>query len=370
MDIGYIYYSEYRNVDTHGIQIIHTCNQLEEICNSVTLFTYGDIRGFAEMHELEINFKIKKLPMKTGNVYIDRFSYYSYSLSYISKFDVIFTRCIWFLELLSKVPYDLNTPILYEAHRSYSVMGDHSPADERRRCKQADATIAISNRLSEDLEQIGISVTEVVPDAAPEAYNITKSEEAIKQEYNIPTDYTIFTYTGNLNKYKNDIKMMIDGFNQVCKNNEDVYLIIVGNYGDYRKYDELFRADKYIYDNNFEKIGLTGRIPHKQAYEIQYISDIGILPLTDTNTLSQKYTSPLKLYEYLVNGLEVVASDVPSVYSDFSGSRYTHFYNPGDVEDYIKACNQALKLENPPPRQQKFSYENRAKKIRDILKKL
>jgi glycosyltransferase involved in cell wall biosynthesis len=62
----------------------------------------------------------------------------------------------------------------------------------------------------------------------------------------------------------------------------------------------------------FERVELSGFLPHAQVASAIVGAAAGVAPLPD-NPMSRYFTSPLKLYEYMAAGVPIVASDLPAI---------------------------------------------------------
>ena len=65
-------------------------------------------------------------------------------------------------------------------------------------------------------------------------------------------------------------------------------------------------------------------------------SNIGVLLNSNKNEHSYKYTSPLKYFEYLYSGLNIIAVDFPS-HKDLPYSQNITFFNENNHDSFINA---------------------------------
>lgn len=107
-------------------------------------------------------------------------------------------------------------------------------------------------------------------------------------------------YTGALHKGK-DVESLKP---LICEFPEWDFLFIGGNDADIERYQNIFIE----YDN----VKFVGRIPHGEIVKYQVSADVLLFPLTTSNKL-WRYTSPLKLFEYMKAGKPIIASNIGSV---------------------------------------------------------
>ena len=96
-------------------------------------------------------------------------------------------------------------------------------------------------------------------------------------------------------------------------------------------------------------------------------ASIGILTNSSTNTHSTSYTSPLKYFEYLASGLNIVAVDFPS-HRNLPYSDNITFFEENNIESFVNAVKNAGNSDNLNTEIFPFiSLQTRAKKITDFL---
>ena len=82
------------------------------------------------------------------------------------------------------------------------------------------------------------------------------------------------------------------------------FLFIGGNDFDIKRYQRIFAK--------YKNVMFVGRLPHNEILRYQKSASVLLYPLTTTNKL-WRYTSPLKLFEYMSSGRPIVGSNIGSV---------------------------------------------------------
>jgi glycosyltransferase involved in cell wall biosynthesis len=125
-----------------------------------------------------------------------------------------------------------------------------------------------------------------------------------------------------------------------------------------------------------EQIHLVGFVAPRLVPDYLARAKIGVVPTPgDGDPLAEKYTSPMKLLELMMNGVAVIASDVPSSREIISDGKTGELVPPSDGR--ALATKIAALLENELARRklavrahqhvQAFTWESRARNIRDFL---
>ena len=68
-----------------------------------------------------------------------------------------------------------------------------------------------------------------------------------------------------------------------------------------------------------------------------------VLPNTADEERSQKYTTPIKLFEYMASGVPIIASRVPSFDTYLKHNNNAYLFEPDNPENLAKQVNDLLK---------------------------
>jgi glycosyltransferase involved in cell wall biosynthesis len=78
-----------------------------------------------------------------------------------------------------------------------------------------------------------------------------------------------------------------------------------------------------------DRIVVTGQVAPADVLPRLAAADVLVLPNT-ASAISERYTSPLKLFEYLTLGRPIVASDLPAIREVLADGRTALLVPPGD----------------------------------------
>lgn len=300
-------------------------------------------------------------------------------LLYFSKYDLIYTRDFSFLVFLSKVPKFLRPKkkVIYEAHRIYYYTSNrvNDLKLEIECIKLADIFIAISNGVKQDLIKLGADEKKiaVIPSGVKlNNYFNEFDENDFRKKINVNNDEFIIIYAGSWEEWKG-IEVLIRAYREVLKKINDCKLILVG--GEKEEFIKIRQLLEFL-DIDRQRFLLVGFIPQTDVVKYLKISDIGIIPNIKT-TLGIRYTSPLKLFEYMAAGLPIVVSDLPSM-REILTEKEAEFFEPENEHDLavklIGLINNKVKRERfgflMRQKVNNFTYEERCKKVTEIIESM
>lgn len=126
-----------------------------------------------------------------------------------------------------------------------------------------------------------------------------------------------------------------------------------------------------------ERVVFLGMVPPAERFHVIDDADICLLPLTDT-AIGSRYTSPLKLFEYMAMGKPVVAADVPALRSVIVSGENGILVPVGDPPRLATAVNALLADREVArsigrsgrQRVEAFSWQARASKLIELFQEI
>jgi glycosyltransferase involved in cell wall biosynthesis len=200
--------------------------------------------------------------------------------------------------------------------------------------KSSAGLIVVASTLKKDLIDKGIKVPESRILVAHNGVDIYRYEnflekDSICSEYGLPRGKKIIAYTGRLAKGKG-VDILIRAF-AALKNRQDLVLVLVG-----KIYSDEFQA--LAAARGIKNIIFTGFIPPSRVREYQAGADILVLP-SNRELPYSKYTSPIKLFEYMAAGKPIAASALESIREIIEHKKNGILFDasdPGNLADSIQ----------------------------------
>ena len=253
-----------------------------------------------------------------------------------NRADVVYTRDLGLAAFFVQVPAWRRPPVIYESHGISVIVSAEMPAllgkpelqptprklqrldrRERRVWRRADAYVTITHALREELtsrygprERLF-----VVPDGARSVPTGARAQQGEQPS-------AVAGYAGHLYPWKG-----VDIFVQALALAPHVRGLIVGGHPDEPDYA---RVEALVRD-----LGLSGRVeltgPVRPPDVRRRLAPATWLVLPNAKSaISERYTSPLKLFEYLSMGRPIVASDLPSIREVLTDGQTALLVPPGD----------------------------------------
>ena len=349
----------------HGIQIMKMCEAFAEKGIDVELLVPARRNDLMddpfEFYGIKRIFRIKKLPCldilrfdfaKAGFL-ISTFTFLSATKIYLAfrNYDVLYARerlvGIFFTNYILEIhslPMRINRFFRWFLRRSRFLA-------------------VITKYAKEKLVVEGIPAEKimVLPDAVDlSEFNPAISKEEARKKLNLPLNKKIVLYTGSFLFYGwKGIGSLLEAGKLL---NDNFLLVLVGGHPwEIKKIEELSPPSNVLL------------VPYQKHGIIPYYlksADIFVLPNEKGEEISERYTSPLKLFEYMASKRPIVSSDLPSLREVLTDKEALFFEagNSGDLATAIQKISGNPELSdqlsyNAYEKVKEYTWDKRAKKI-------
>ena len=302
MNIVVISNSAAPSKNASSLQVSKLCEAFSNLNHRVTLIVPNTGNGENYFHFYNIKSKFKIIRMKLFNKFPRGFKYYLFSLfailraSHLST-DLFVTRNYFVAFLLSL----LKKKTILEIHDTLEIEGRFIKFLQRKLNFLNYHKIIKIIVTTKTLKKYFVDNWEVKKDKIQVLHNgsFLKSDFKINHSKKIKIGYF-----GSI--YKSRGIEMILKLSKIDKKNN--YIIYGGTK------EEVSSLKSSNFSNN---LFINNYVPYKQISKKLKDIDICILPYTKKVTVSgdigdiSKYTSPLKVFDYMINGKLIICSDLP-----------------------------------------------------------
>src|SRR3989344_257227 len=300
------------------------------------------------------NFKITKLPtldlitfgLGSFGFFVETITFLISSAIYLlfRKYDILYTR-EWLAGLFFK-------NIALEIH---SLPAKQNFLQQKI-WKRAKALLVLTSFIKNDLVKFGVPENKILilPDAVDLAkFDIKISKAEARKKLGLPQEKKIVLYTGQLFEWKG-----IDILTKAAELFQDVEFYIVGG--------NLPKAKKKT------NLHFVGQKPYSEIPLWLRAADVLVLPNKKGSKISEEYTSPLKLFEYMASGRPIVASQLPSL-QEILTDQEAEFFMPNDSTDLARAIKKILEdsqlaskiSQSALQKVQNYTWQSRARRALD-----
>lgn len=373
MKILYLSNSRLPTEKAYGIQIIKMCEAFS-VSGAEVLLAYPHRRsphinlGLFEYFNVKTKFKTKQL--NTPDFYfpggMDRIAFYIKSFisatvlvryALFSDFDIIYSRDelpVFLLSFFSK-------NICFEAHKFSNAKSFYHKRFKSAKIKIITITLA----LKEEFIKIGFDSDNILvaSDGVDiKEFDINISREDARCKVGLPADRDIVLYSGHLFEWKG-VYVLAEAAKKLS---EALFVFIGGTDADLKEF-----KNKYGQVTN---VLIVGRKPHVDIPTYLKAGDVLVLPNSGKEEISQKFTSPLKLFEYMASRRPIVASDLPVLKEILNNNNSVLVGpdNPRLLADAIRSVLNNHKLREDLSMQafidvQRYTWDKRSVKILNFL---
>src|SRR3989344_49718 len=167
--------------------------------------------------------------------------------------------------------------------------------------------VAISDGLKEDLVKNGIKDLGILvarDGVDMNLFNADTIKEDARKKMDLPLDKKIIMYTGHLYEWKG-ASVLLETAHNFHKEEEVLFVFVGGTEYDVKNFREKAEGLKNVL--------ILGHKPYVHIPSFLKSADVLVLPNLANVKISQNYTSPLKLFEYMAAKRPIVASRLPSI---------------------------------------------------------
>lgn len=238
---------------------------------------------------------------------------------------------------------------------------------ERKYVHAANANITVNQTIADALgARYAVPSFQVIMNTPSSVKVVLDDNASLRSALSIPADQKICLYTGAIT-FNRGLKQTIS----CLKSLPDVALVFMG------PGRESFKAELRAWavsENVTKRVHFYGPVPSDQVTAYAHSADVGIAPIENA-CLSYYYCSPNKVFEYILAGLPIVASDFPElkkIVSEFDVGLLFDPASPASIATSIRSVldDQHFRdnvQRNMPRAVEAFNWENEAAKLLTIF---
>jgi glycosyltransferase involved in cell wall biosynthesis len=349
----------------NGIQTMETCHALAERGHTVHLAVRPDTdtraRDPFDFYGLPAQPRLQvERARVTGPETARRVGYLAYAAGRVTgsaRADIVMTRDLSVASMLLQLPRAMRPPVVYESHGYapdvsaalpdlVATAARPSPAKLRRLARReetvwrnADGYVTITAGLADELRQRfgDRRLVAVIADGVRGAdlgrdADHTDHTNSPRVADRTDRNTTIVGYAGHLYPWKG-VDVLLDALARV----PDVEGLIVGGPDKEPDLDRLKARSAELGIHG--RVTFTGLVPPPRVRALLGRADILVLP-NPASAISTRYTSPLKLFEYMAAGRAIIASDLPAIREVLAHESTALLVAPGEPEALAAAIRR------------------------------
>ncbi len=342
-----------------------------------------------EFYNLDKTFKIKSAPVTLKSHWLNHLFFTLFAVTntllQLNKFDVIYTRDSLLAYLLSplrlfgkKVIFEIHSPVETQFRKRNKLYRNVNAPNqlmirlkkeiERGALKGATSIVVITKIMKRDLIKRGIRAEKIIyfPDGVniEQTYRIAENKKILRKKLKLPQNKRIVLYIGQFYPWKG-----VDFLVEVAKKTRKTHFVLMGGV---KGEKDLARVKSKA--RGLKNITFTGFISDKRIQQ-QYLkaADYTIIPSTK-NEMSMRYSSPMKLFEYMASGTPLITTDLPAI-REIANNKNAIIVPPENIREMIRAIEETApstakkKAEQAKKDVLKYTWDKRAEFImREICK--
>lgn len=372
MKLIYIANARIPTEKAHGLQTMKTCEALARQGVEVRLVVPRRTNAIAAdpfaYYSIERLFRITRCPtldlVRFGvlGFWIQRITFYLAALPHVAAAhaEVVYSRDLFISFMFSLSGH----PVVYE---------DHEPIRNRMlyafALRRIPYKIVVAQNLVTLYESLRIPTDRI--SVAPNGVDLKEfkqipSDRELWKVYGIPESKKVVLYVGHFYRWKG-IHTLLDAAREI---GNDVVIVCVGGTA-----DDSAALGRHVAERNLTNICLVPFMKHQDVVRHMKSADVLVLPNTAAEERSLRYTTPLKLFEYMASGVPIVASRIPSIELYLTDRVTGKLVTPDapielarGIADVLANPTEAARLARAALREvERYTWERRAASIRLFL---
>lgn len=191
-------------------------------------------------------------------------------------------------------------------------------------CRYFDAIITADDGIAQRYKKFNSNVHPIFNFPSLDVFNICNYK---KSETKYGDD--VIVYVGGMSEERG-VFNLVKAIHKVTNNCPSVKLLLVGNF---ESTNFKNKCSEYIHSNNLEEnVDILGFVPHNEIPKYIDAAKIGTVLLYPTIRFN-KTPYPIKLFEYMICGKAVLASNLPAMGSIIKKSGCGVVVNPLDIDE-------------------------------------
>ena len=229
--------------------------------------------------------------------------------------------------------------------------------------------VANSEGTAHAYESVGFTNVEVVRNGVDlERFRSAPSKEDARRELLLPMEKQIVMYVGSFARWKG-VATLYGAWKKIREEFPNAILVMVGG-----TKEQLLQFPECAGVQNDESVIVKAHEPSELIPAYLSAADVLVLPNEPVSEESIRYTSPIKLFEYMASGRPIVASDLPSI-REILSEEIAVFVQPDNKEDLARGIAIALKdsvlgeklASKAREKVAQWTWQKRAENLRKII---
>lgn len=374
MRLLYITNSRMPTEKAHGFQIMKTVQAMEQSGADVTLLIPSRKNyiktNIAEFYNVKIQSRvIRVLDLVRCLQYISEKIYFPFQRLWflVASF---FYGLFWRGNIYSR---DITVVFLLSLFGKKVAYEDHEPKQSHKKLyalflRHIPKKVIVARGLVDLYKEFGVKESSCALIAngvdVKEFDQVSADKQLWSKEFGIKEDARVALYVGHFYRWKG-VYTLLDSAKNV-----NVAVVLIGG-----TKEDFAAVEQYVKNNNISNVYLKRFIEHSKVIEFAKSADVLVLPNTAKEERSQKYTTPIKLFEYMASEVPIIASNISSFKYYLKDRENALLCEPDSADDLAKAINrlsedsnlQRKLAEQAKKDVQEYDWKKRAQKIIDFI---